>query len=126
MGHLASTVVGLEQDKGMVQAADKLLHDLGIVNAVVIQQQDLREGYGQQAPYDVILINGSVPAVPEKIKKQMADGGRLVTVISEKGHMGTAVMITRKGTHFSTQPLFDAATPTLAGFEAPASFKFAP
>ena len=124
LGHLASTVVGIEQSIEMAEQADTLLHDLDICNAVVIQQKDLRAGYPQQGPYNIILINGSVPAVPEAIKKQLAEGGRLVTVLSDKGHMGTAVMITRSGDNFSTQILFDAATPTLAGFERTKSFEF--
>jgi protein-L-isoaspartate(D-aspartate) O-methyltransferase len=74
--------------------------------------------------YNVILINGSVPSVPEKIKSQLADGGRLVTVLSRRGHMGSAVLITRAGETFDTRVLFDAATPTLAGFEAPETFVF--
>lgn len=124
LGHLASTVVGLEQNKDMSDEADRLLHDLDIVNAVVIQQKDLREGYAQQGPYDAILINGSVPVVPDKIKSQLADGGRLVTVLSTRGHMGNAVLITRFGESFSTRVLFDAATPTLSGFEASKTFEF--
>lgn len=124
LGHLASTVVGIEHDKDLAEEADKLLHDLDVVNAVVIQQKDMREGYPQQGPYDVILINGSVPAVPDRIKSQLADGGRLVTVISSRGHMGKAVLITRFGESFSARTLFDAATPTLAGFESPKTFVF--
>lgn len=124
LGHLAGTVVGIEHNKDMAEEADKLLHDLDIVNAVVIQQQDLREGYAQQGPYNVILINGSVPAVPDKIRLQLADGGKLVTVLSNRGHMGSAVLITRVGESFTTRVLFDAATPTLAGFELPKTFAF--
>ena len=124
LGHLAGTVVGIEHNKDMAEEADKLLHDLDIVNAVVIQQQDLREGYAQQGPYNVILINGSVPAVPDKIRLQLADGGKLVTVLSNRGHMGSAVLITRVGGSFETRVLFDAATPTLAGFESPKTFAF--
>ncbi|MDE1152379.1 MAG: protein-L-isoaspartate O-methyltransferase [Micavibrio sp.] len=124
MGYLAGTVVGLEMDNTLAQEADKLLHDLDICNAVVVQQKTLTEGYAQQGPYDVILINGSVPAVPEGIKAQLAEGGRLVTVVSTHGHMGSAVLVTRMGGHFSTRVLFDAATPTLAGFEPNKSFVF--
>jgi protein-L-isoaspartate(D-aspartate) O-methyltransferase len=124
LGCLCGTVVGIEQDEALVKQADRALHDLGVVNAVALAQKDLREGYVQQGPYDIILINGSVPAVPEKIRNQLADGGRLVTVISEKGHMGTAVLITRAGEEFETHVLFDAATPVLAGFEAPKAFVF--
>ena len=124
LGHLASTVVGIEQDNDMAEEADKLLHDLDIVNAVVVQQKDLREGYVQQGPYNVIVINGSVPQVPDRIKSQLADGGRLVTVLSNRGHMGKAVLITRFGESFATREIFDAATPTLAGFELAKTFAF--
>ncbi|MBL8713173.1 MAG: protein-L-isoaspartate O-methyltransferase [Alphaproteobacteria bacterium] len=124
MGHLAATVVGLEIEDNLANEADKLLHDLDIINVVVVRQGKLSEGYAAQGPYNVIFINGSVSAVPDGIKNQLADGGRLVTVVSKHGHMGRAVLIERHGDHFSTRELFDAATPTLVGFEADKSFAF--
>lgn len=124
MGHLAATVVGLEIEDNLANEADKLLHDLDIINVVVVRQRKLSEGYAAQGPYNVIFINGSVSAVPDGIKNQLADGGRLVTVVSKHGHMGRAVLIERHGDHFSTRELFDAATPTLVGFEADKSFAF--
>ncbi len=124
MGFLAGTVVGLEIDSNFAQEADKLLHDLDICNVVVVQQKSLTDGYPQQGPYDVILINGSVPEVPMPILKQLSEGGRLVTVVSTHGHMGSAVLITRAGDNYSTRVLFDAATPTMAGFETRKAFAF--
>ncbi len=55
LGHLAGMVVGLEIDEQLAKEADKLLHDLDIVNAVVVRQPKLVEGYAQQGPYNVIL-----------------------------------------------------------------------
>lgn len=124
LGNLANTVVGIEQDKNLAREADKLLHDLDICNTVVVQRENLREGYAQQGPYDVILINGSVSAVPVNIMAQLAEGGRLVTVVSSKGNMGCAVLVTRIQGAFSTRVLFDAATPTLKGFEKTEAFSF--
>lgn len=124
MGYLAGTVVGLESDAGLAQEADKVLHDLDICNAVVVLQKKLAEGYAEQGPYNVIVINGSVPEVPEAIKAQLAEGGRLVTVLSKTGSMGSAVIMTRQGGNVSTRVLFDAATPTLAGFEPKKAFSF--
>lgn len=124
LGSLAATVVALEAEDHFADEAEKLLHDLDICNAVVVRQKDLREGYAQQGPYNVIFINGSIPRIPEKIRAQLADGGRLVTVLSEFGHMGTAVLMTRDGDSFSSRTLFDAATPTLKGFEAEKAFVF--
>jgi protein-L-isoaspartate(D-aspartate) O-methyltransferase len=124
LGHLAGTVVGLESDLRLADEADKLLHDLDICNAVVVRQANLKQGYPEQGPYNVIFINGSVPEIPAGIKAQLADGGRLVTVLSRDGHMGTAVLLTRSGESFSLRELFDAATPTLKGFEAQKAFSF--
>jgi protein-L-isoaspartate(D-aspartate) O-methyltransferase len=124
LGALAGTVVGIERDKGMAQEADRLLRDLGIVNAAVLHHDNLRDGLAKQGPYNAILINGSVPAVPDALKRQLAEGGRLVTVISPNGHMGTAVRVLRTGDAFIQQPLFDAAVPVLHGFEAPETFVF--
>lgn len=122
LGQLAATVIGTEQSQSMAQDAEKTLRSLDICNSVVVSQKDLRDGYSQQGPYNVIYINGSVPAVPDNIKAQLADGGRLVAVLSGKGHMGTAVLIRRNGNTFTQHPLFDAATPTLTGFEGPKTF----
>ena len=124
MSHLAATVVGLEFDDALAKGADKLLQELDITNAVVVCKPDMRAGYADQGPYNVILINGSVAAVPEALKQQLADGGRLVTVQSKDGHMGTAILVERRGDTFSTRILFDAATPTLPGFEAEKAFAF--
>lgn len=124
IGHLAATVVGIESDRALADEADKLLHDLEVLNAVVVHQHDLRHGYAQQGPYQVIVINGSIPEVPADILGQLANGGRLVTVLSKKGNMGQAVIVRRHVDNFVTQNLFDAATPTLSGFEKPAGFEF--
>lgn len=124
MAQMAATVVAIEADADMASEAERLLRDLDICNVAVVQQKNLPEGYAAQAPYHKILINGSVAGVPEQILNQLADGGRLVTVVSSKGHMGEAVLYTRSGESFSKRVLFDAATPTLPGFAAPKSFEF--
>lgn len=123
LGRLAGTVVGIEQDDATARGADKRLHDLDICNAAVIRR-DIAAGYPEQAPFNVILINGSVPAVPEHIMSQLADGGRLVTIIANRGQMGSGVLITRQGGTFETTVLFDAASPRLKAFEAPPTFAF--
>lgn len=124
MSCLAGTVVGLEQSSSLANAAETQLRELGLCNVALVQQGDLRLGYAGQGPYNVILINGSVPEIPTTLLQQLADGGRLITVRASKGGMGTAIMVTRRGENFATKALFDAATPTLAGFEKTEGFVF--
>lgn len=125
MAQMASTVVGIETSKEMADQAEQTLRGLNILNVAVINQNDLRQGYAQQGPYNVILINGSVPRPPQDILDQLAEGGRLVTVIhSSEGRMGQAVLVTRFGNHFSSRPLFDAATPPLPALAPAKRFEF--
>lgn len=124
LSHLAGTVVAIEADAGAATEAERLLGELGICNIAVVQQPSLAAGYAAQAPYHKILIDGGVGEVPQDILNQLADGGKLVAVLSKKGHMGSAVLYSRSGDHFSMRVLFDAATPILAGFEPRKSFEF--
>ncbi|WP_299395906.1 protein-L-isoaspartate O-methyltransferase [Pelagibius sp.] len=120
---LAETVVGVDNDRGLVESANRTLNGLDIDNAVVVEGA-LADGYSKQAPYNVVLIQGAVTEVPAAIKAQMADGGRLVTVVVDEAGIGRATLIQRSGEVYSARVLFDAATPVLPGFERAPGFVF--
>lgn len=123
MAQLASTVVGVEEDSRLAERAESLLKSLDITNAVIFHGK-LTEGYKQQAPYDIILINGSLSEVPPEIFEQLVDGGRLITVIAEDGQTGQAVIYKRVRDVVSEKVIFDAATPLLKEFEQREEFVF--
>ncbi len=114
LAEMASTVVALESDPSLAATANKIIIELGIDNVAVVEGP-LNEGYGKQAPYDVIVINGAVPDIPAIITDQLAEGGRLVTVVSD-GLVGRGVLATRNGDTVSRIELFDASVPTLPEF----------
>ncbi|HAD86408.1 MAG TPA: protein-L-isoaspartate O-methyltransferase [Rhodospirillaceae bacterium] len=124
LAKLANTVVVVESDKAMASQAQETLAGLGIDTVAVIDGK-MANGYPKQAPYDVIFFNGGVPKVPEKIEKQLAEGGRLVAVRSNPDNaLGTAVLAVRYDDVVSSRDLFDAGTPDLPGFELEAAFSF--
>ncbi|MGF1607765.1 MAG: protein-L-isoaspartate O-methyltransferase [Kiloniellales bacterium] len=123
LARLAATVVALESDPELARQANALLNELGADNAVVVTGP-LGEGYPKQAPYNVILIDGAVSAVPKAISDQLADGGRLVAVVKEGVGLGRAILAQRSGDHVAQRVLFDAATPYLPEFEAEPGFVF--
>ena len=56
------------------------------------------------------------------IARQLAEGGRLVTVLKPRQGMGQAVLMTRAGGVLSQRAAFDAGSALLPGFApAPAS-----
>jgi protein-L-isoaspartate(D-aspartate) O-methyltransferase len=123
LARLAETVVGVEQDRALMEAANRTLNALDADNAVVVEGA-LNAGYEKQAPYDVIVFQGAVTEVPEAIKRQLAEGGRLVAVVCDEGGIGRGMLMRRSGETFSSRTLFDAATPLLPGFEREAGFVF--
>ncbi|MDA1091601.1 MAG: protein-L-isoaspartate O-methyltransferase [Proteobacteria bacterium] len=122
LSHLAGAVVALESDAGLAQRAAQTLTDLGI-DTVAVVEGDLKKGYPDQAPYDVIFFDGAVADIPDEISRQLAEGGRLVSVVIGDG-VGKAVLVSRHRGGLSTQHVFDATTPLLPGFEPQEAFVF--
>ncbi len=123
LSRLASTVVAVETDEAMIKKSSELLAELGADNAVVLSG-DLTAGFPAQGPYDVILINGAVDSVPQAIIDQLADGGRLVTVLAPSGGRSAGYLYQRFGETVSKVERFDAYTPYLPGFEPKPVFEF--
>lgn len=123
LGQIAEAVVGLEPDATLADQANDLLTELGVENVAVVTG-DPRNGYPREAPYDVILVDGGVTAVPGPLRDQLADGGRLMAVVMDGDDMGRAVVVSRIGDTFSERTLFDAAVPVLPSFAPAPAFVF--
>lgn len=120
---LAAVVVGLESDPDLAEQARETLGGLGIEGVTVVEG-DLRAGYPQQAPFDVILFGGAVSVIPRPIIDQLAEGGRLVAVVREPGGQGHMTTLMKWGDVVSKRVVYDAQTPLLPGFEPEPVFRF--
>jgi protein-L-isoaspartate(D-aspartate) O-methyltransferase len=123
LAKLASAVVAIEGDAELAAAATRNLAELGIDNVVVVEAP-LAHGYPRQAPYDAILIAGAVPEPPETLCGQLADRGRLCTVVRGSAGAGKAMLFVNAGGTVSRREMFDANTPMLPGFAARQEFVF--
>lgn len=123
MARLARSVVALEEDAALARRARALAAELAITNVTIVEGV-LTEGHAALAPYDVILFGGAVAAIPPAIAEQLAEGGRLVTVVQAGPGMGKAVLMTRADDVFVRRVMFDAGTPLLPGFAAQPGFVF--
>jgi protein-L-isoaspartate(D-aspartate) O-methyltransferase len=94
----------------------------GAANATVVQG-GLTEGFKAKAPYNAILINGAVEAVPDALLAQLAEGGRLVAIVRD-GAIGRARVFLREKGVIGSRPDFDSGTPLLAGFRRVVGFVF--
>jgi protein-L-isoaspartate(D-aspartate) O-methyltransferase len=124
LARLAATVVAVEEVPDFAREANRLLSELSVLNACVLESP-LIAGCPKQAPYDVIVIEGGVEDVPEALIAQLGEGGRLVCILlGAGGGFGKGTVFSRIGGTTVRQTIFDAGTPVLAGFRRVPSFVF--
>lgn len=123
IGRLAATVVALESDAGLAAQANQTMQTHGVDNAAIMQGP-LAAGWAKQGPYNVIVVQGAVSAVPQALLDQLAEGGRLVAVVLPESGQGVARLYQKTGGQVSSRILFDASASLLPGLEAKPDFQF--
>ncbi len=93
LARLTKTVVAVESSPMMAGPAEQTIKELRIENIRQIVGNPTAGGPGE-ARYDVILIEGAVREIPQAILDQLAEGGRLATVIGgTSGVLGVAHLV---------------------------------
>jgi len=115
-------VIALEEAAALQAAARAVLAELA--PSVSLVAGPLTAGWPPGAPYDVILIEGAIPAIPSQIGEQLhRETGRLVAVLSGEG-IGQAVLAEATAAGLRAQPVFDCATPSIPSLLPAQGFVF--
>ena len=122
MARLAATVI-VVAPAATAESVETLLDDLGVANVVVAASDDPAAGHPSQAPFDVILVAGSVPGVPPALLEQIGEGGRIVAVVNES-RIGKATVFTRLHGVVGAREVSDAQTPLCPGLNLSPGFTF--
>ncbi len=122
LSRLAGEVIALEENESLFRQAKSALASLGRPNVTVIQGP-LADGAPASAPYDVILIDGGVETVPDRLCGQLSAHGRLVAVVTSGPH-GKGKLFQAVEGKCSGRELFDANAPVLPGFSLAPMFVF--
>jgi protein-L-isoaspartate(D-aspartate) O-methyltransferase len=122
LARLAGTVI-LVEPQAAAEAVEALLDDLGVDNVVVVASEDPACGHPGQAPFDVILLVGSVPSVPSALLEQIGEAGRIAAVIGD-GRIGKATVLTKLHGVVGQREVCDAQTPPCPGLEPRPRFAF--
>jgi protein-L-isoaspartate(D-aspartate) O-methyltransferase len=127
LAHLALAVTAVEAEPELAAAARENLQALGLSNAAVVHGEHAR-GASNAGPFDVILLNGSVPEAPASLLAQLKDGGRLVAVVANgpqgRPPQGKACLFVKVDGEANGLPQFDANARALPGFASSPSFTF--
>lgn len=123
LARIGCRVVALDSDRKLLDQAASAVAQTA-PGSIRIETGELTEGCAAAAPYDLILVEGEIPAVPEALAGQLAEGGRLVAVVGAGRGRGRASLGKRVGGRLSLAPAFDASISPLAAFQPSQGFVF--
>jgi len=103
LSHLAATVISIERVPELASTARRALAAAG-VRAVTVITGDGSLGWSAEGPYDAILVGAVSPSIPEPLKRQLADGGRLIIPVQRAARQDL-VLVKRTGERFREEAL---------------------
>jgi protein-L-isoaspartate(D-aspartate) O-methyltransferase len=126
LAHRAQSVVTLESHPELARMARENLRRNGVLNArvVEVQAREGAKGYPAEAPFDAILLAGSVAEVPRALLEQLRVGGRLVAIVGEEPAMQATLYTRTSQAAWSSKVVFETVAPRLQGFAEKPAFSF--
>ena len=126
LAHRGQWVHTLECRPVLASMARASLARNGVANVRVLDVSATAgaQGLPAEAPFDVILLAGSVAAVPLALLAQLKIGGRLAAVVGGEPIMRARLYTRASEAAFSETDLFDTVAPRLEGFAEPTRFHF--
>ena len=91
---------------------------------VTLEVGDAAHGWSQHAPYDLVVLTGSTPVLPQSWLAQLAPGGRLFAVVGDAPVMTARLVQCAAEGAFRTVDLFETILAPLVNAEHPPRFRF--
>ncbi|HEY6772843.1 MAG TPA: protein-L-isoaspartate O-methyltransferase [Oxalicibacterium sp.] len=123
LAHQARHVTTVEIEPELKSLAEKNLADYGVTNVDVVQA-DASQGLDNGQQYDVIVVSGSLPVVPEKLLSQIKVGGRMFVVVGNAPVMTAQIVTRTSDVAYDTVGVFETLIKPLRNAVAPSHFKF--
>ncbi len=121
--HKAQTVWTIEIDPRLAAFGAANLARAGVHNTHV-ENGDGARGWAAHAPYDVIIVSGSLPMLPKSLLEQLKVGGRLAAVVGCGPAMSAQIVTRVTESNYETLPLFETVTKPLRNALQPSAFRF--
>ena len=119
----AEHVITVESRPALAAMARQNFERAGIAN-VTLEVGDGANGWSQRAPYDVIVISGSLPVLPASLLKQLRVGGRLAAIVGTAPVMEAQLVTCSVEGVYNTVNLIETVVPALDGGETVPTFSF--
>jgi protein-L-isoaspartate(D-aspartate) O-methyltransferase len=121
---VGATVTALENDPVLLGLAQAGLARCLPEASVRLLREDPAHPPAGLGPFDVIIIEGGVAAIPRPIETLLAEGGRLVALVTAGGPPARATLVRHIGGSFTPRTAFEAHAAPLPAFQPKPSFAF--
>ncbi len=123
LAHRAAHVYSVEIRASLAAFGRANLERAGVDN-VTLAVGDGARGYPEWAPYDLIVLTGSTPVLPQSLLDSLSPAGRVFAVIGDPPAMKAAVVARAAGGALRSTELFETMIAPLANCAQPSRFKF--
>ena len=113
LAELARELYTMERIPSLTQSGQKMLQGQGYKN-IFFRTGDGSKGWPEEAPFDGIIVTAGAPEIPQALKSQLAEGGRLVIPTGPR-YTQTLYKLTRKGDHFIEEDITGCVFVPLVG-----------
>jgi protein-L-isoaspartate(D-aspartate) O-methyltransferase len=122
LASLANHVCSVDIVADFTRAAGAKLASAGLAN-VTLETGDAARGWGT-AHYDVIVLTGSVPVLPDAFQNNLRPGGRLIAIVGEPPVMEARLVTCTTPGAYRTAGLFETCITALKNAPQPEKFVF--
>ena len=123
LAHSGAHVHSVEIKPGLAELGRRNLERHGVDN-VSLELGDASHGWAAHAPYDVIVLTGSTPVLPEAFERGLAAGGRLFAVVGERPVMSARLVTCAAPGAWRSEDLFETVIDPLVNAEQRPRFRF--
>ena len=123
LAHKARQVTTVEIQPETARLARENLARAGVSN-VTVQEGNGASGWNAGSPYDVVVVSGGLPVLPEGLLKAVKVGGRIGVILGDAPAMSFNIVTRTSETGYDTVKLFETNVKLLTGAQAPSRFQF--
>ncbi|MBN8441495.1 MAG: protein-L-isoaspartate O-methyltransferase [Thauera sp.] len=116
-------VRSIEIDPELVRFASANLSRNKVDN-VIVEEGDGVMGWPGRAPYDVIVVSGGLPFLPQALLEQLKVGGRLFAFVGEAPVMKARLVTCEAEGRYRSEDVFETLVPMLKNAPRHETFRF--
>jgi len=116
LAELARIVFTIERLSSLSQKSEIRLQNLGYEN-IYCRTGDGSKGWPEKAPFDGIIVTAGGPEIPQALKSQLSEGGRLVIPVGSR-YSQTLLKVTKMGDRFEEEEITGCVFVPLVGESA--------